>query len=603
MKHNPGLEYDPGLVSRFRQSMRLFLISSLFTVIALGAACTGPNASHKKLQGTTVAEDTVSPSTQPTEPSKKGFTDETLNDLLVAELARQRNRLPLAVSRYLDAATASRDAGIAEQATRTALLAKDQERALEAARLWMEFDPDAIDAKQIYAALSIHAGNIAESVPILRALLEDPDIPSDRKFTLVGDLLIQGEDKEAALAIMERIVAPYDDDPNALFALAHFLARIKKHQRATDLLEQVITMDDGKNPLVWLYYAKFLQSQGNTARALDTLFDALANGIEDKNLHIGLARLLIGEKRYQEARKQFERYLSSHPEDAEVRYILALFLMQIEQLDEARKHLLHLVHQGDFVHEVHFNLGQIAESRQDLPGAMDLYRKVEDGPHYLDAQLHIADLLVRQKDLRAAREHLHSVSPGSAEESIRLYRIEGSMLIEADDLEEAMLVYDAALHDHPEDSELLYDRAMLAGRMDRISILERDLRRLLSKEPDHADALNALGYTLADRTDRHQEAMALIQRALALSPDSYHILDSMGWVLYRLGRHQEALGYLQRALASRQDAEIAAHLGEVLWVTGDREAAQEVWKQALEAAPGDERLLEVMKRFGIPDSE
>nr|VFK18615.1 MAG: Tetratricopeptide repeat-containing protein [Candidatus Kentron sp. LPFa] len=588
--------------------MRRLPLFSVLAMVLFGVACAGPettreNTPQEKInQGITPAKNPTPSTPDATKPPRKSFTTEVLNDLLVAEFARQRNRLPLAASRYLDAAIASRDAGVAEEATRAALLAKDQKQALRATRLWMEIDPRAVEAKQIRAALLIDAGRIEETVPILDALLSNPDIPSERRFTLVGELVARAKDKKAASAIMERIIAEYGDNPHALFAFGRFLVEIEEKKRAVSVLERVIAMDE-KNALAWLYYAQFLQSQGKTAQAIDTLSRALARGARDKSVRIGLARLLISENRYQEAWEQLEQRIAAHPEEADVRYLLALFLMQIDETEEARKHLLSLVEQGKFMHAAYFNLGQIAESQEDLPSAMDLYRKVEDGQHYLDAQARIADLLARQGEIQAAREHLHGISPQSVEESILLYRTEGAILTDASNFQEAMSVYDAALGEHPENTELLYERAMLAARMDLLPILEQDLQRVLSREPDHADALNALGYTLADQTERHQEAFVLIQRALALSPDSYHILDSMGWVLYRLGRHQKALHYLQRALALRQDAEIAAHLGEVLWVTGNQDAARDVFRKALEKAPDDKLLLKVIERFGLSKDE
>ena len=583
---------------RVTLTMRFFSILSMLVVIIFGTACMEPGAIHKSTDSAPLGN-TVYPVAEPPE---RDFTKKILYDLLVAELAHQGNQLPLAVSKYLNVATTSRDVGVAEQATRVALLAQDQKRSLRAAALWMEIDPDAIDAQQIYATLLIHDKRIGKAVPILRTLAKNPDVPPDRRFILVGDLLNQGEDKEAALVAMERVIAEHDDDPNALFALAHFLTQIDKKERAIDLLERVLTMD-GKNPVIWLYYSQFLRSQGKTAQALDTFSNALASGIEDKNIRIGFARLLISEKRYEEARKQFEKLIASDPEDAEIRYILASFLIEIGHADEARKHLLHLIDQMEFVHEAYFKLGQIAESQKDIRAAMDLYRKVEDGNHYLDAQIRIADFLAKQQKIQAARQHLHDILPGNTEDSIRLYRTEGEILIDVGDFEEAMSIYNVALSEYPKSKELLYARAMLAGRMGRLSILEQNLRRLLSHEPDNVDALNALGYTLANQTDRYREAIALIQRALALQPNSYYILDSMGWVLYRLGQHRKAISYLQRALAIQQDAEIAAHLGEVLWVTGNPIAARDVWNKALKEFPNDKLLLEVMGRFGLSDSE
>ena len=160
-----------------------------------------------------------------------------------------------------------------------------------------------------------------------------------------------------------------------------------------------------------------------------------------------------------------------------------------------------------------------------------------------------------------------------------------------------MTVYDRALEEYAGNADLLYARAMLAEKLDRLDILERDLRAILGTEPDHAEALNALGFTLADRTDRYDEALVLLERAIELKPDDYYVIDSMGWVLYRVGRLEEAIQYLRRAFALSEDPEVAAHLGEVLWVMGRKAAAREIWDTALQTTPDDANLLEVIKRF------
>nr|VFJ52015.1 MAG: Tfp pilus assembly protein PilF [Candidatus Kentron sp. FM]VFJ66682.1 MAG: Tfp pilus assembly protein PilF [Candidatus Kentron sp. FM]VFK09019.1 MAG: Tfp pilus assembly protein PilF [Candidatus Kentron sp. FM] len=548
-----------------------------------------------------VAAEATDPDNGTGKPLEKGFTKEVLYDLLVAELAGQRNRIPEAVSGYLDAAIASRDTAIAKRATHLALLAEDWERGRQAAELWTELDPEAMAAKQAYAALLVRTGRIDEALPVLRVFMDHLDLPPDQRLLTAGGLLSQGEDKAAALAAMERMVAEhiaeYGDEPRALFVLAHFLIQIEKQERAIGLLERVIAMD-GKNPMARVYYAQLLHNRGDTAKALDTLEDALAKGVEHQDIRINLAKLSIGLERYEEARKQLERLVASAPHNTEIRYTLVLLLMETGHANKARKHLRYLIDREDLTQEAYFNLGKLAESQKDIPMAMDAYRKVTYGRHYLSAQLRIVALLAKQEDLAAARAYLHDILSETEADSIRLYQMDGLILIEAGDLTQAMSVYDAALEEYPQSSDLLYARAMLAGRMGQVSLLERDLVALLSREPDHADALNALGYTLADQTDRYQEAMTMIQRALRLQPDSYYILDSMGWVLYRLGRHRESIDYLQRALAIQQDPEVAAHLGEVLWVTGDREAARDIWNAALEKAPDDELLLKVMKRFG-----
>ncbi len=245
----------------------------------------------------------------------------------------------------------------------------------------------------------------------------------------------------------------------------------------------------------------------------------------------------------------------------------------------------------------YYYLGQIAESREDIEAALAAYRKVSDGEHRLNAQIRAAVLLAESGRLVQARAHLHGLRSDNSQQAIRIYRAEAEILTKRKDYEDAMQVYDGALADYPQDTDLLYSRAMLAEKMDDLERLEQDLRSILAREPNNADALNALGYTLADRTDRYSEAYELVKRAYELKPDDHYVIDSMGWTLYRMGRHQEALMHLRRAMDLNGDPEIAAHLGEVLWVSGDKQAAMEIWDTALKGTPDDPRLLDVKKRF------
>jgi len=204
--------------------------------------------------------------------------------------------------------------------------------------------------------------------------------------------------------------------------------------------------------------------------------------------------------------------------------------------------------------------------------------------------------MAKQGKVDEARKHVRSIRTQGAEQQNLLIQAEGELLIEEKRYDDAIAVYDEAL-ENQYNADLLYARAMLAEKMDRLDILERDLRIIIDKEPNHAQALNALGYTLADRTGRYEEAYEFIKQALDLNPNDFYILDSMGWVLYRLGRLEESIEYLNKALNARNDPEIAAHLGEVLWVKGERDAAKEIWGTALQETPEDTRLLNVIKRF------
>ncbi|NIO42576.1 MAG: tetratricopeptide repeat protein, partial [Burkholderiales bacterium] len=217
--------------------------------------------------------------------------------------------------------------------------------------------------------------------------------------------------------------------------------------------------------------------------------------------------------------------------------------------------------------------------------------------HYFEAQTRLGVVIARQGHLEAAREHLHGIETQSDEQRVQLFLAEEQILREAKKYAEALETLNESLEALPRNQDLLYARALIGEKLDLVELAERDLRAILEQDPDNAQALNALGYTLADRTTRYKEALVLIERALALKPDDPFILDSMGWVQYRLGNNTEAIKYLKRALSIRNDAEISAHLGEVLWVTGDRMQARSVWKKALEDTPDNDTLLGIIKKF------
>lgn len=528
-----------------------------------------------------------------------GFAKETLYQLLVAEFAGQRGDITLAARHYLDVAQHTRDPTIAERATRIAVFARDERRALEAAKLWSEVNPKALEAKQTYAVLLMRAGRIDEAVAELAKTLSASGDEAREQWYGISDMLSREKDKKSAITVMERLVARHAGDADALTAFAHLLARVGELKQAEALIAKVLSMDR-HDVRAAVFYARLLQSQGRTPQALEVLSKALVDNPEDREMRMTYARLLVGAKRYEEALGQFQRLAEDDPEDADVVYALGLLLLQTSHPEQARVQFQHLVEFGKYIPETYYYLGQIAESEGDPAKAMAAYREVDRGEHFLSAQIRVAVLLSEQQGVKSARQYLHGLPVRNAQESVRLHRAEAEVLMEAEQLDEAMSVYDQALHEHPRDTDLQYARAMLAARMDRLERVEADLRDILAREPNNADALNALGYTLADRTDRHDEALELIKRALDLKPGDHYILDSMGWVLYRLGRYQDAVEHLQRAMAGNEepDPEIAAHLGEVLWVMGKRDAARNIWETALKSTPGDKRILKVMKRFG-----
>ena len=558
--------------------------------VLAGCAAVGPEP-----QGT--AEEAIATAASDgSAPAGSGLTGDVLYKLLVGEFAGRRGNLPLSIESYLDIARETRDTGVAEQAVRIAAFSRDSAKTLEAARLWSEIDPASVEARQVLVSMLIRSGDLDAAVGYLREIVDELSDSPAAGFGRAGDLLAREQDGEAAVAVMRRLVAGREADPVAQSALARLLARSGRPEEASALLDRVFELDPG-DARVAVARARVRRSVDDLEGALAVLSAYLERTPGESTVRMAYARLLVDARRYEPARAQFERLLADEPGNDDVRYALALLLVQTDRLDEASRQFEALAKGGEWRDTAHYNLARIAESRRQLDEAIAWYRRVRGGEQRLDAQIRVAALLAQRGDLESARRHLHGLRGANLRETVRIHRTEGELLTRAGHYEEAMAVYDASLEELPGNTDLLYARGMLADQMGRLDILERDMREIISREPNNADALNALGYTLADRTDRYEEAYALIKRALELKPDNHYVVDSMGWVLHRLGRHHEALVQLRRAMSIRPDPEIAAHLGEVLWVLGEKSEARRVWEAALEEAPDDERLLDVIRRF------
>lgn len=523
------------------------------------------------------------------------LTAEVLYKFLLAEIAGQRGQLDVSVENYLGLARSIPDPRVAERATQIAVFAKKDSEALEAAKLWTRYAPDDLEARQALAAMHIRHGQSDEALHQLEFVMSSKEGDSKQKLRMIAGFLSREEDREAALEVMERLVAQSQNDPDAMFAYALLAVRAERYEKARQAMERVIALVPDDNQAI-LAYISILQKQDDTEGALHWLERLLEEKPEQFELRMVYARLLAEEKRFGQARTQFKIQEKAQPENPDVQYALGWLGVQTNNLAEAEAHFRELIESGRRVDEASYYLGHIAESESDYTSALKWYRAIGSGEVYFDAQIRIALVLVQQGKAEEATRHLRSTKARDGEQQRRLVLAQAEMFSEQEKYAEAMDVYDQALKAGP-DSDLLYSRAMLAEKMGKLDLLERDLRQILTKEPDNAQALNALGYTLADRTDRHQEAYSLIRRALQLRPNDFYILDSMGWVLYRLGRFDQAVTYLKRAKAQRDDPEVAAHLGEVLWVMGQKQEAKNVWENALKNNPGDQKLLEVINRL------
>ncbi len=541
-------------------------------------------------------------------PDDSSLYRDVLYRLLVAELAGWQGDVALSFRNYLEVAKEHADPKAARRAVQIALRAGDTHGGLEAVRLWNDLAPQDGEADEVHAVLLFRTGALEDAAEVLRGVVaaRERDAPGQGLRRASEILMRESESALSsdrigpahALRVMEMLVADRHDDPHALFVFGHLLARLGEFERAEQIFERVLAIRPG-NEQASVLLARIHQQRSDLPRSLAVLERALGENPGSNALRMTYARLLADARRFEEARAQFERLLEEDARNEDVRYALALLYFQLRDFARAKEQFLVLTSSIERRDNAWHNLGRLAEAEGDHEEALAAYSKVVRGDNRIDAQVRVAVLLSEAGRVEEARARLHGLQGRSAVEAMHLYRIEADLLVRHSRFEEAMQVFDAALEEWPGEPGLLYARAMLAVELDQLAVAERDLNAIIDRDPDNADALNALGYTLADRTDRIEEAYQLIKRAYELQPNSNYIVDSMGWVMFRMGRHHEALALLRQAMRLGEDPEIAAHLGEVLWVLGDHDAAREVLSDALRASPDDKRLLEVKERLGL----
>lgn len=521
-----------------------------------------------------------------------------LFDILLGEVAGQRDRLDVSVSHYLRAAEESDDPRVAERALRIALFAKDEDAALTAARRWVELDPARLEARQSLAMLATHARIVDEAYEQLDYLVSAaPD--DEQAYEMITGLLARSEDRELTLTLMERLTQAHPDSAEAHLAYSRLALHADNAELALSEVERSLVLRPGWADAIVLRAAVHMKLE-QPQQARHELEAAIAAQPGNIDLRLALARLLLDLRDLSAAGVQFREVVRRKPDHADARFSLGLLAVEQKQYKQAEGHFRKLLASGQREQEARYYLGRVAELRDDKQGALDWYATITEGDYWLEAQIRTVDLQADLGDLPGARRHLQSLRLQDPRLAVRLYLVEGEILIRAGELAEAMRLYNDVLAEAPDNHEVLYARALLAERLGESALAERDLRRIVEADPDNFHALNALGYTLADRNERLEEALALIEKALTLAPDEAAIVDSMGWVQYRLGRLDAAVEHLQRAYTlSGEDPEVAAHLGEVLWVQGRHAEARRVWDKARREHPDNQPLQRTLERHGL----
>ena len=513
---------------------------------------------------------------------------------LAAEVAVGQGDLESAFEHYMEIAPHVPDTDVASRATRIGLHIKSP-RTLEAAEIWTGLAPEELEAWQALLILRIKSGDVEGADDAVESLMRAAEKLGKDGFMQVAIVVSDQKELPAAREIIESLAARHAEEAGAQYALGVALFGMKDDTAAEDALKKALElkMDD---PRIWLLLSRVYETQEREGLGEETLRQGLEQLPDNQLLRLALAERLVSHENYEGAYEQFRILHDALPANDEISQALGGLTIELEKWEEAREIWSSLLDKPGRRDRAHYFLAQVAQNTGDPEGAYKLYEKVE-GLLMTDARIQMSRLLVEQEKTGEALKLLTVQRLVSPEDAIRLYLEESAVLSEAGRDIEVMQLLDKALEQYPLHSDLLYARALQGEKMGDIGILERDLRKVLEQEPDHAQALNALGYTLADETTRYEEAFELISKAYALMPDSAAILDSMGWVHYRRGNLDEAIKFLEKAAAADSDGEIAAHLGEVYWAKGWRDKAMKVWMDALQSDPENPFVISTMERL------
>lgn len=544
-----------------------------------------------------IAESKVPKRPRPSDYPVAPFPKDALYQLLVAEVAGYRGEYSTALEKYVDMALKTRDAGVAQRAAMLAVYLKRYEEALTTSKIWVEQEPDSIEARRYLSEQLLRIGDMEQAIVHMEAIKNLGGLANFESFAYSAANM-DDKGREVLLEAMSRMLAEYPGDEQLMFSKAVLLEQSGQLEEALQLANQLLVSKKDINVIVLKVNA--LKDLLRTDEALIFIESTLEELADKRRLRLIYARMLFEAERLVDAEKQYEQVHQQAPNDSDILFALALISMEQGKDESAKGYLNQMIRFNRRANEAHYYLGSIADKNDEIPQAISEYKMVGPGREYLAAQVRIAALLADQDRLDDARAHLENQRANNPERYNRLVMIEGQLLSERGHEAEFFELLETVIQKQPENVELLYFRAMTGQSLGRLDVLEQDLLRVIEIDPGNADAMNALGYTLADQTDRHDEALILIERALEIKPNEAAFIDSLGWVQYRLENYKDAVTNLRKALSLFDNDEVAAHLGEVLWVSGEQQEARNVWQKALDARPDSDILKRVIKRFVAP---
>ena len=556
------------------------LLAPLFSLLFLGA------------QSYAAVQDDAAVNLEPTD-----YSVNTFYALLVAEMAGQRQLYDVALGNYLLESHRTQDAGVTARATQIAQFIGADQAALDAATLWVKLDPKNPLAQQALSSELVKAARFSESALHLQKALDLEPLLNVNFISLLGVDMSEGS-RELWLESLSPLVSRYKANQALLFNIASLHQQQENYDDALNICRELLKQHPEFYP-AWSLQARLQATQEKFDDAIKTINGALKQFKDDKAFLLLKARLLIKNKDIEQASNTFFKLHTANPHDAQILLPLALTQLEQKKYDDAKLSLQKLLNLHQMQSEAHYYLARIEQYNGNDTAALNHYLAMKGGREYLAAQGAIINIYLSQKDSDKALAHARQQRTIDNENQQAYFLMEVDILNRTGQYDASLAVLNAALSAYQDSTDLRYSRAMVSEKLGNLEQLEQDLEHIISLEPDNATALNALGYTLADRSTRLDEAQALIEKALIIAPKDPAILDSLGWVYFRLGKLKESLELLQQAFAMFPDAEVAAHLGEVLWAMGDKKQAKSVWRKALDKTPESQILNDTLLRLEV----
>lgn len=575
--------------------MLIFRLLSVITLVVFNS-CTYSPAKPSDVKGSVqpVKIAVTKEKTQQKE-QKTSIDPEVLYTLLTAELAGQRGQYDIALEGYMEAAKRVHDPRFAERAAMIAMYMKDNKKTNDALALWLRLDPKNQTARKIAALMALRAGNEKAAVDDLNVLLAvDPAGFENALLELSGVLQKEGK-AEVVYDALDTLSKQHPDQAVIYFLQSLQAMQLKDKNLAEIKIQQALKLQPGWDKAL-IFQAQIALFSGDLNKAKKLLKEASLKNPDNNKINKMYAQVLIKTEDYEGALEVYQKIISADPKDLESQFALGLLYLQLDRDGQAEAVFKSLLEQPQWRYQADFYLGKLEEKRGHTKDALIWFDKVADGPFAFDASISAISLLAKEKRFDEAGTRASLLQAKFPKQKLRLLLVRAELYSQQKQYEKAYSLLTEALADFPDQKELLYTRALIAEHINKPDIVEADLKKILAMDPNNVEALNALGYTLLNDSNRYAEAEKYLLRALRLEPDQAVIIDSYGWLQFKLGNYEKALSYLQQAYEKLPENEIAAHLAEVLWVLGRKDEAEKLFNKAIKDSPDDEYLLDFQRR-------